>query len=249
MILAVAAFSIATIGAGRWSLDHAFGLDVEGWWGAAIAATVGVVGAALQLAVCYRRHLRRRHRAVHDGYPPRSAPSAAEAVRVLLVVVVLGLGGHVGLRAVHRQGVLPEPARGPDVGRASRAGVRGRRAEDRRPPDARSFADVEPIEEALRQRADVAEQATDLLAGQLDGASGAARRRPVRRTGGARRLVRRLGQLPARPRGPHRGLAGGPTTCLRRDSGRHRRARSATAWTRFADPNGMPSCVVPGDFG
>jgi putative oxidoreductase len=59
--LAVAAFSIATIGAGRWSLDHAFGLDVEGWWGAAVAATVGVVGAALQLALCYR--------------PPAKAPS------------------------------------------------------------------------------------------------------------------------------------------------------------------------------
>ena len=52
--LAVAAFSIATIGAGQWSLDHALGLDVEGWWGAAIALIVGLVGAALQLAACYR---------------------------------------------------------------------------------------------------------------------------------------------------------------------------------------------------
>ena len=59
--LAVAAFSIATIGAGSWSLDHALGLDVEGWWGAAIAGVVGVVGAALQLAVCYR--------------PPAASPS------------------------------------------------------------------------------------------------------------------------------------------------------------------------------
>ncbi len=61
--LAVAAFSIATIGAGEWSLDHALGLDVEGWWGAAIAAGVGLVGAALQLAACYR--------------PPAPAPSAS----------------------------------------------------------------------------------------------------------------------------------------------------------------------------
>ena len=53
-VLALAAFSIATIGAGAWSLDHALDLDVEGWTGAVIAAVVGLVGAGLQLAVCYR---------------------------------------------------------------------------------------------------------------------------------------------------------------------------------------------------
>jgi putative oxidoreductase len=52
--IAVAAFSLATIGAGKYSLDHALGLDVEGWWGAAIAGIVGVAGAAVQLAVFYR---------------------------------------------------------------------------------------------------------------------------------------------------------------------------------------------------
>jgi putative oxidoreductase len=53
-MVAAVAFSIATIGAGDWSLDHALGLDVEGWWGAGIAALVGVAAAAIQLAACYR---------------------------------------------------------------------------------------------------------------------------------------------------------------------------------------------------
>jgi putative oxidoreductase len=53
-VMAAAALSIATIGAGDWSLDHALDLDVEGWWGAGIAAVVGVAAAALQLAACYR---------------------------------------------------------------------------------------------------------------------------------------------------------------------------------------------------
>jgi putative oxidoreductase len=52
--LAVAAFSIATMGAGTASIDHALGLDVEGAWGAVIAAVVGVLGAAGQLALFYR---------------------------------------------------------------------------------------------------------------------------------------------------------------------------------------------------
>lgn len=52
--LAVAAFSVATIGAGKASLDHAIGWDVEGYWGAGIALIVGVLGAAGQLALFYR---------------------------------------------------------------------------------------------------------------------------------------------------------------------------------------------------
>lgn len=52
--IAVAAFAVATIGPGEWSLDHAFDIEWTGWWGAVVAAVVGVGGALLQLAVCYR---------------------------------------------------------------------------------------------------------------------------------------------------------------------------------------------------
>ncbi len=52
--IAVAAFCIATIGPGRWSLDHAFGIEFTGWSGAITAAMVGVGGALLQLGISYR---------------------------------------------------------------------------------------------------------------------------------------------------------------------------------------------------
>jgi putative oxidoreductase len=58
LMIAVAAFAVATIGAGEYSLDHALGWDVEGWWGAGIAAGLGVGGALLQLAACYRPPVR-----------------------------------------------------------------------------------------------------------------------------------------------------------------------------------------------
>jgi putative oxidoreductase len=54
MILGVAAFAVGSIGAGTASVDHALGLDVEGWWGAGIAALLGLGGAAAQLLVFYR---------------------------------------------------------------------------------------------------------------------------------------------------------------------------------------------------
>jgi putative oxidoreductase len=54
MVLAVAAFAVATIGAGEWSVDHALGWDVDGWWGAVIAAVAGLGGGALFLAAFYR---------------------------------------------------------------------------------------------------------------------------------------------------------------------------------------------------
>ena len=52
--IAVTAVAVGTVGAGRWSLDQALGLQVTGWWGLAIAAGLGVGAAALQLAVSYR---------------------------------------------------------------------------------------------------------------------------------------------------------------------------------------------------
>ena len=55
-ILAVVAVSIAMIGPGEWSLDHAIGIDddLDGYLGLAISAGGGVLGAALLLAVFYR---------------------------------------------------------------------------------------------------------------------------------------------------------------------------------------------------
>jgi putative oxidoreductase len=54
MILAVAAFSIGSIGAGEWSLDHAIGWDVDGWWGAIVAGVGGLAAGVLFLAAFYR---------------------------------------------------------------------------------------------------------------------------------------------------------------------------------------------------
>lgn len=52
--IAVVALAVATIGAGRWSLDNALEIQFHDWWGAAIAAALGIGGALLQLAICYR---------------------------------------------------------------------------------------------------------------------------------------------------------------------------------------------------
>src|SRR4029078_12862973 len=49
-----AAFVIGMVGPGRCSLDHACGIEWNGWTGAIIAGAVGVGAALLQLAVSYR---------------------------------------------------------------------------------------------------------------------------------------------------------------------------------------------------
>src|SRR5262245_21778508 len=53
-IIAAAAFAIGTIGAGDWSLDHAIGIDVDGWWGAVVSGVLGVAGGVLTLALFWR---------------------------------------------------------------------------------------------------------------------------------------------------------------------------------------------------
>ena len=115
-------------------------------------------------------------------------------------------------------------------------------------PPARSFASIEPVEEALRQRADVGELATDLLAEQ----------------------VARLRSLPS-PEGDADGellqtwLADWDTYLSdRRDHIEGWRAGSdapfaeteaptggpiANRMDALAKENGMASCVVPLDFG
>ena len=52
--IAVAALGIAMLGPGRWSVDHAIGLDWTGWTGTIIALLAGVGGAVVQLLVSYR---------------------------------------------------------------------------------------------------------------------------------------------------------------------------------------------------
>jgi len=54
-MIAAAAFSIATIGAGKYSIDHLLDKDVTNWSGAIIAGVLGVGGGLLQLAVSYRK--------------------------------------------------------------------------------------------------------------------------------------------------------------------------------------------------
>ena len=56
MVLAVVAITIAMIGPGEWSLDHAIGIDgdLDGYVGLLVAAGGGVVAAIGVLAVFYR---------------------------------------------------------------------------------------------------------------------------------------------------------------------------------------------------
>lgn len=51
---AIVAWAVATIGPGRWSLDHALDIEWSGWSGALIAGLLGIGAGAVQLAVCYR---------------------------------------------------------------------------------------------------------------------------------------------------------------------------------------------------
>ncbi|MGE2730165.1 DoxX family protein [Mycolicibacterium vaccae] len=60
LVLGASAVGIATIGAGKFSLDHllfsgsAFYDYLHGWWGLAIAAVLGLAGGIGQLAIFYR---------------------------------------------------------------------------------------------------------------------------------------------------------------------------------------------------
>lgn len=52
--IAVVAWAVATIGPGRYSLDHAVDIEWTGWTGALVAGLLGVGAAVAQLATCYR---------------------------------------------------------------------------------------------------------------------------------------------------------------------------------------------------
>lgn len=53
-MLGVIALGVGMIGAGRYSLDHAFGIHWNGWTGAWVTVVAGIVPAAAMLAGCYR---------------------------------------------------------------------------------------------------------------------------------------------------------------------------------------------------
>jgi putative oxidoreductase len=63
--LAVACFAIACIGAGEWSLDNAFDITFDDWWGLIAALVIGVGGTAALLVTFWR--------------PPAPAKDAAAA--------------------------------------------------------------------------------------------------------------------------------------------------------------------------
>ena len=48
------AFAIGTVGAGKYSIDHAIHKDVNGWTGLIIALALGLGGGVAQMAICYR---------------------------------------------------------------------------------------------------------------------------------------------------------------------------------------------------
>jgi putative oxidoreductase len=54
MVLGVLALGLGALGPGAWSLDQVLGWDLAGWTGLAVTAAVGLGGAALLLAVCWR---------------------------------------------------------------------------------------------------------------------------------------------------------------------------------------------------
>lgn len=57
MTLTFAGVGLAGVGSGKWSLDHALNwFDPPGWLGFGLGVLLGVGGAALLLATCWRPH-------------------------------------------------------------------------------------------------------------------------------------------------------------------------------------------------
>ncbi|MFD3510220.1 DoxX family protein [Nocardia sp. NPDC058666] len=53
-VLAATALASATLGPGRWSADHLFGIEIDGMAALAISAVLGIGSAALLLGACWR---------------------------------------------------------------------------------------------------------------------------------------------------------------------------------------------------
>jgi len=54
MNLIAASFAIGCLGPGRWSLDNAFDIHFNDWWGLIVTLVIGVGGAVSLLAVFWR---------------------------------------------------------------------------------------------------------------------------------------------------------------------------------------------------
>lgn len=54
LVLALSAIGLSITGPGRWSLDHALGIVVDGWAGGLVAAGAGVIGAVALLVLFWR---------------------------------------------------------------------------------------------------------------------------------------------------------------------------------------------------
>jgi len=180
--------------------------------------------------------------------PDETAPHGRRWIRVLLAAIVAALGAMwvyvLFIGEPQTPNVLDDetwPAKGEQICATVAADLAALLP-------ARSFVDIEPLEEALRQRADVAEQATKLLEGQLT----------------------TLRALPA-PTGEHddellaawfadwdtylqdrrdhieewRAGRDGPFAETEADTG----GPISNRMTALAKENGMPTCVVPGDLG
>ena len=115
--IAVVAWAVATIGPGRFSLDHAIDIDWTGWSGSLIAALLGVGSGAAQLAVCYRPAVRRGRM--------REVLADRHRRRRRRVRGVLGVGAVLRLQGGGQQD------RRPGLGRAGRGDLRGRRGRAR----------------------------------------------------------------------------------------------------------------------
>lgn len=177
-----------------------------------------------------------------------AAPRGRRWVRVLLAAIVLALGAMwvyvLFIGEPKTPNVLDDETWPPQAEQICATVA----ADVAALPPAHSFVDVEPLEEALRQRAEVAEQATELLEGQ----------------------VTSLRALPA-PAGEHddellaawladwdtyiqdrrdhiaewRAGRDGPFAETEADTG----GPISNRMTALAKENRMPTCVVPGDLG
>lgn len=54
LVVAVGVTALAMLGAGRWSLDHVIGFNVQGWQVGIAALVAGSLGSAAMLAACWR---------------------------------------------------------------------------------------------------------------------------------------------------------------------------------------------------